>query len=129
MTNAERRDPFEDLAQPITPQAPRPSFARELRSRVVVALGLDEAVPIVTLPERKPMTATTTSTSTYTVSPTAPVASVVTPYLTIAGSAEPLDWSPEALGSVQAFRVVGHGGRLGHTEPSIRHAHRLTTHP
>src|SRR3546814_17823058 len=78
MTNAERRDPFEDLAQPITPQAPRPSFARELRSRVVVALGLDEAVPIVTLPERKPMTATTTSPSTSTVSPTAPVPSVVT---------------------------------------------------
>lgn len=117
MTNAERRDPFEDLAQPITPQAPRPSFARELRSRVVVALGLDEAVPIVTLPERKPMTATTTSTST--VSPTAPVASVVTPYLTIAGAAEALDWYTEALGAVEAFRVVGDDGRIGHSELSI----------
>src|SRR3546814_11759025 len=87
MTNAERRDPFEDLAQPITPQPPRPSFARELRSRVVVALGLDEAVPIVTLPERKPLTAPTTSTSTSTVSPTAPLASVVPPSPTPAGVA------------------------------------------
>src|SRR3546814_21180633 len=88
MTDAERGDPFEDLAQPITPQAPRPRFARELRSRVVVALGLDEAVPIVTLPARKPMTATTTPTPT--VSPTAPVPSVVTPYLTIPGSSQAL---------------------------------------
>src|SRR3546814_3772394 len=93
MTDAERGDPFEDLAQPITPQAPRPSFARELRSRVVVALGLDEAVPIFTLPERKPMTATSpstsTSTTTTTVSPAAPVASVVTPSPTLRSEGHP----------------------------------------
>src|SRR3546814_3801932 len=65
------------------------------------------------------MTATTTSTSTSTVSPTAPVASVVTPYLTIAGAAEALDWYTEALGAVEAFRVVGDDGRIGHSELSI----------
>src|SRR3546814_18707806 len=65
------------------------------------------------------MTATTTSTSTSPVSPTAPVASVVTPYLTIAGAAEALDWYTEALGDVEAFRVVGDDGRIGHSELSI----------
>src|SRR3546814_20352005 len=127
MTDAERGDPFEDLAQPITPQAPRPSFARELRSRVVVALGLDEAVPIVTLPERKPMTATTTSTSTSPVSPTAPVASVVTPSLTIAGAAEAPDWYPEALGAVAAVRAHGDERRTGHPEPSLPGTPALTS--
>src|SRR3546814_2518655 len=56
---------------------------------------------------------------TSTVSPTAPVASVVTPYLTIAGAAEALDWYTEALGAVEAFRVVGDDGRIGHSELSI----------
>lgn len=53
-------DPFDQLAAPTEPQAPRPSFARTLRARLVEALDLDPltATPTIELPGRKPMTIT-----------------------------------------------------------------------
>jgi len=63
-------DPFEALADPTEAQAPRPSFARALRSRLLDALDLDPAqvrAPI-DLPRRKPMPPTTT-TPTATAAP------------------------------------------------------------
>ena len=53
-------DPFEQLAVPTEPQAPRPSFARALRARLVEALALDPltTTPTIDLPGRKPMTTT-----------------------------------------------------------------------
>ncbi|MGV3759092.1 MAG: VOC family protein [Actinomycetota bacterium] len=53
-------DPFDQLATPIEPQAPRPAFARALRARLVEALELDPLTmtPTIDLPGRKPMTTT-----------------------------------------------------------------------
>lgn len=51
-------DPFHQLAAPVEPQAPRPSFARALRARLVEALDLDPftTTPTIELPGRKPVT-------------------------------------------------------------------------
>ena len=52
-------DPFDQLAQPVEPQTPRPAFARALRSRLLDALDLDPLdVPTIDLPGRKPMPTT-----------------------------------------------------------------------
>jgi uncharacterized glyoxalase superfamily protein PhnB len=54
-------DPFDQLAAPLEPHAPRPSFARALRARLVEALELDPitTTPTIDLPGRKPMPTTT----------------------------------------------------------------------
>jgi uncharacterized glyoxalase superfamily protein PhnB len=57
------RDPFEQLARPIEPQTPRPTFARELRTRLVAELGL---TPTIDLPRRAAMTDAPTGTTTET---------------------------------------------------------------
>lgn len=53
-------DAFDQLTAPAGPASPRPSFARELRARLVAELGLDldpvAAVPTVAIPRRKTMT-------------------------------------------------------------------------
>ena len=60
-------DPFEDLAAPVEPHAPRASFARTLRARLVDALDLDDDRPsTVRLPERKVPMADATSTTAPT---------------------------------------------------------------
>lgn len=53
-------DPFEQLSMPHERQAPRPSFTRALRARLVEALDLDPltTVPTVDLPGRTPMNPT-----------------------------------------------------------------------
>ena len=56
-------DPFDALATPVEPQAPRPAFVRELRSRLHAGLELDPAhlVPELDLPERiRPMSSSAT---------------------------------------------------------------------
>lgn len=113
MTDHERHDPFDALAAPVEPQQARPAFRRELRARLVAALGLDATdIPTIHLPERKPMTSTDTPTPTTA----AAAVTVVTPYLTVAGGARAIDWYREALGAVEQFRVVDDTGRVSHAE-------------
>jgi PhnB protein len=107
----EPRDPFEQLARPIEPQAPRPGFTRELRAHLVAELGHEGAdVPTIDLPRRAAMTTTPAATA---------VASVATPYLAVSGGTDALDWYASAFGAEEAFRVVGDDGRLGHAEITI----------
>lgn len=111
-------DPFEALSSPIEAQAPRPAFARDLRARVVEALGLDpmDAVPTVDLPERsRPMTTATSPARPAT----AETSAIAVPYLTVSGAAAALDWYAEAFGAVEHLRVVGDDGRIGHAEITI----------
>jgi uncharacterized glyoxalase superfamily protein PhnB len=51
-------DAFDQLAAPIEPQPPRPSFTRSLRARLLDALELDPLTltPTIQLPRRDPMT-------------------------------------------------------------------------
>ncbi|MGK2929102.1 MAG: VOC family protein [Acidimicrobiales bacterium] len=106
----QHRDPFEDLARPVEARQPRPSFARDLRTRLAAELGIDERTATIDLPERKPMPTTQTS----------PVlATAVTPYLTARDGSAALDWYGEAFGAVESFRVVGDDGTLGHAEFTI----------
>lgn len=112
-------DPFEQLAMPIEPQAPRPAFARSLRARLVEALGLDPAAaaPTVELPRRKPMSP---SDAAPTTSPPATRPELVAvPYLAVHAGAEAIAWYTEAFGAVEAFRVVGDDGSIGHAELTI----------
>ena len=119
----DRLDPFDALSSPVEPQAPRPAFARELRARVVDALGLDpmDAVPTVDLPQRSRTMTTTTTTApvTGTGAIAAGAAAVLVPYITVTGGAAALDWYAEAFGAVEQLRVVGDDGRLGHAELTI----------
>jgi PhnB protein len=105
-------DPFEALRHDPEPRRPREAFARDLRTRLIAALDLDdlEDVPTVQLPERKPMTTSTLTT---------PVATTVVPYLAVSDGAAALDWYVVAFGAVEQFRVVGDDGRLGHAEFTI----------
>jgi PhnB protein len=113
----QHHDPFEDLALPLEAQQARPRFARELRARLVEALGLDpaEAVPTVQLPRRRTMSTTTPATTDVSTS----IATGVTPYLTATDAVAALDWYAEAFGAVESFRVVGDDGRIGHAEFAI----------
>jgi PhnB protein len=107
-------DPFDALSSPIEPQAPRPTFARALRARVVAELGLDPlgAVPTIDLPQRSRTMTTTTRADTV-------AATALVPYLTVSGGAAALDWYAEAFGAVEVMRVVGDDGRVGHAELTI----------
>jgi PhnB protein len=92
-------DPFESLRRPsIDRQSPRPEFATELRARLDRALSLSGRTTM-------PTTATT--------------ATALTPYLTVRGAAEALDWYRDAFGAEEQFRVVGDDGRVGHAEITI----------
>lgn len=103
--------PFSDLVVPIERHEPRPSFARELRDRIVAALELDERPPpTMSLPERKLM-----NTTAVPPTPTA----TITPYLTSADGAAAIDWYSTAFGATEEFRVVGDDGRIGHAELTI----------
>jgi PhnB protein len=107
-------DPLDALARPPEPRQPRARFTRDLRARLMRELGLDAAVPTLSLPERKPMTTSTTTPATDV-----PIATGVTPYLTATNAVAALDWYAEAFGAVEQFRVVGDDGRLGHAEFTI----------
>lgn len=109
--NEPRRDPFEALSRPAERLAPRPDFARDLRSRLVAALDLP-----VPLPGRNPTVPTPTAPST-TATPV--VAHTVTPYLCTRDAGAALAWYTEAFGAVERMRVVGDDDRLGHAEFAI----------
>lgn len=132
MTSGDRHDAFAALALPDERQAPRPSFARSLRARLVDALQIDPSgaaapsappIPTIDLPARRPTMSTTTSTDVdapdaapSTTAAGVPVRSRVTPYLAAADGAAALDWYATAFGAVESFRVVGDDGKLGHAE-------------
>jgi PhnB protein len=99
-------DPFDALTSTAEPQAPRPSFARALRARLVQELDLDPLTitPTIDLPGRKHVT--TTATRAHT----------TTPYLTVHDGAAAIDWYVAAFGAVEQLRVVGDDGLLGHAE-------------
>ncbi len=100
-------DPFAQLASPPARQTPRPSFARDLRSRLVDALGPDPIPPTVQLPRRR------------FVSPTTATTAVAVPYLTATDASAAIGWYAEAFGAVEQFRVVGDDGTIGHAEFTI----------
>jgi len=109
-------DPFDALASPPERREPRQRFATGLRAQIVAELGLDEldSFPTIRLPERKAAMPTSTTNAAD-----APVATAVTPYLTVSDAIAALDWYARAFGAVEAFRVVGDDGRLGHAEFTI----------
>lgn len=115
-------DPFDQLAAPIEPQAPRASFARALRARLVHALDVDAVrldpfatIPTIELPRRTPVTATATTPGTTT-------GLTTTPYLCVHDGAAAIDWYVEGFGATEELRVVGDDGRLGHAELAVGRA-------
>ena len=121
-------DPFDALARPLEPEEPPAAFTRSLRARLVAELGLDEPdpVPTVRLPERRPAVATTSTPSVDV-----PIATEVTPYLTVSDADTALRWYGEAFGAVEHLRVVGDDGRIGHADFTIGAAHFMLSdeHP
>jgi uncharacterized glyoxalase superfamily protein PhnB len=115
-------DPFDSLARPLEPQTPRPRFARQLRARLVAALGLDEpaAFPTIELPDRRDAMSTSTHLPT-----TAPAISAVTPCLVVSDPAAALEWYAAAFGAASAGQAVGADGRGEHVELAVGKA-RLT---
>lgn len=117
-----QHDPLDVLAEPIRPMRPSREFALALRARLVDALGLDDtsANTTIELPERKSTMSTSTSASRSTsTTGSAVVTAVAVPYLAVRGGVAALDWYAEAFGAVEAMRVVGDDGRIGHAEISI----------
>lgn len=111
-------DPFDRLAEAARPLAPRPDFARGLRSRLVAALDL-----VVDLPERSPTMPITTmpiTTEPVTVAGASPGAHPIIPYLAVAGADRALAWYAEAFGAEQVGDVYRDtDGRVGHAELRI----------
>lgn len=106
-------DPFDALARPVEPVAPHPTYARDLRSRIVRALGLDaeDAVSVVPLPERRAPMPRSTSAPV--------VATALTPYLAVSGGPAAIAFYADVFGAVEELRVVGDDGRIGHAELRI----------
>ena len=116
MTDTPRPDesPFDSLHQPIERREPRPRFARDLRASLVARLGLDDdPPPTIALPDRR----ITVPTTDRALAPTTPVTATI--YLTVADGPGAIDWYVEALGAVEAMRVVGDDGMIGHAELTI----------
>lgn len=102
-----------------TAAVPRSAFARSLRRRMIEALDLRPSDLTIDLPERTPMTGTSTTSAS-----TAPVrAESLVVYLTVHDGAAAIDFYSEAFGAVEEFRVVGPDGRLGHAELQIGKVH------
>jgi PhnB protein len=111
-------DPLDVLAEPNRQIRPPAAFVRDLRARLLDALGAD-TTNTIELPERKSTMSTgSTNTSTSTTPPQVGTALAV-PYLAVRGGAAALDWYADAFGAVEAMRVVGDDGRIGHAEISI----------
>jgi PhnB protein len=102
-------DPLTQLRSSGDSQAPRSTFARSLRRKIVDALDLDPSQLTVQLPERTPMTTSSTSTAAV---------SAISPYLTVHDAAAAIDFYTRAFGAVEEFRVEG-DGRVGHAELTI----------
>lgn len=119
-------DPFDQLAMPVEPEAPRPSFARALRARLVAALDLDPltATPTVELPRRKPMTTnpqTTSSTGGGFTIPRGPRAGQtyvdgIWAVMAYADADAAIAFVTEVLGFEELVLVRDDEGRIRHSE-------------
>jgi uncharacterized glyoxalase superfamily protein PhnB len=97
-------DPFDELRAPVAPIEPDPTFTARLRARLEWALDLPEGVP---------MSVVTDDTPTITTA-------VLTPYLSVDGAREALDWYVAAFGARRRGEpIVMPDGRIGHAELEI----------
>jgi uncharacterized glyoxalase superfamily protein PhnB len=103
-------DPMRQLRLPVTPLAPRPGFAAELRRRIERELGLTDPAPTT---EEVTMTDATDTTPATRTKP------VLSPYLAVPRAAEAIEWYRDVLGAVETTRFVDADGRVGHCEMSI----------
>lgn len=60
-------DPLEQLRAPVEPMSPRDSFRRDLRRRIIDALGVDPTTITIDLPRRTTMPTTTSQPTSDTV--------------------------------------------------------------
>lgn len=101
-------DAFDALRLPDIPQAPRPRFAAELRSRIADALGRSD---------------TSSRGNTMTTDTAAPESlHTITPYITCAGARDAIDWYVEHLGATlqgEPFPMGPDDDRVGHAEIRI----------
>lgn len=98
-------DPFDALRITDEPTDPPTDFRRDLRARLVEAMGLAPTTTI-SLPERTPMTATMTTTTTTT----------AIPYLAVHDGAAAMSFYAAAFGAIELSRFDMEDGRLGHAE-------------
>lgn len=114
-------DPFDRLTTPDEPVRPDSRFATDLRDRIATALGLTETdtdtQPTIRFQTGRPAMSTTAHPTTTAAG--APVAAAVTPYLSARDAVAALDFYIEVFGAVEAIRVMGDDGRVGHAEFSI----------
>jgi uncharacterized glyoxalase superfamily protein PhnB len=100
-------DPFESLAEPPVPLAPRPEFAARLRARIVDALGLTpnppEGVPVPEVREYTPARL-----------------HALTPYLSCRDAAAAIAWYQDVFDAQMVGEpIVMDDGRIGHCELRI----------
>ncbi len=95
-------DPLDALRQPVTPIAPRETFAVELRGKLVEALGLPAA---------------SAGQAEVTGSAVQPAVSV---YLCAHDAAAAIDFYRVAFGAEETLRMTADDGRVGHAEITIR---------
>jgi uncharacterized glyoxalase superfamily protein PhnB/catechol 2,3-dioxygenase-like lactoylglutathione lyase family enzyme len=100
-------DPFESLAEPPVPLAPRPAFAADLRRRVVAALGLtgdtkrpDKGAPVLEVREYTPARL-----------------HALTPYLSCLHAGEAIAWYQDVFDAqLLGEPIIMEDGRVGHAE-------------
>jgi uncharacterized glyoxalase superfamily protein PhnB len=100
-------DPFESLAEPPVPLAPRPEFAARLRARVVDALGLTpkppEGAPVPEVREYTPARLHS-----------------ITPYLSCKDAAAAIAWYQDVFDAQMIGEpIIMDDGRVGHCELRI----------
>ncbi len=87
-------DPLEALRQPLTPIAPSPSFARDLRQRLADALGVSTERPVRI--------------------------GALLPYLAVRDARRAIEWYEDVFGAVRVGDpFVDDDGRIGHAEIRI----------
>lgn len=107
-------DPFASLHLPMEPAQPDPGFAAQLRDRLERALRLPKGVTVSNL--RLEELETTEAARSMTHRP----ASVITPYIAVAGAPAALQWYQDALGArIREEPIVMPDGRVGHAELEI----------
>lgn len=107
-------DPFARLGGDDPPVQPPPQFVARLRGRLVAALSAE--LPVIDLPERKPITMTTSDMAQPTTDSATPASNVLVPYLSVAGAAEAIAWYVDVLGATEVLRYDADDGRIGHAE-------------
>ncbi len=121
-------DPFDQLAAPDAPRAPRTDFALGLRARLIEALGLDTPhvdrptsaadVPVIDLKGATTMATTSTSTSTTTGDPTAgqPYVDGIWSVVAYADPEAGIRFVTEVLGFEEQVMARGDDGSIVHSE-------------